>query len=185
MKILKQLIKEIILQESQFDCSKFNSHRGYYDLDVNNPFSIEDIAEAWSTCGIKPYENGTFHAYYAPNDLKKFREYKWSRQSAGGLEVTGRGGRTFQDKWHFIPDENENVGADKWDAMAQKLQNGWKPGSPAHVEIGKNKNNGITAVKVGEGNHRLAVALDLNLDIPIPVMFHFRENVQLSSDSNV
>jgi hypothetical protein len=41
----------------------------------------------------------------------------------------------------------------------------------------------FNGVKVGEGNHRLAIAKELG--IKVPVMFHFRSNVELSSASNV
>jgi hypothetical protein len=191
MKSLKSLIREILLQESSFDCSSLvpPGHRGrYYSIDPNNPPPIDDIIDGWSNCDLKLYDEDYFHAYYPPSALLPFREYKWSRETAGGLEVKGRTGSSYQDKWHFVPDAEERVGAQKWDAMVQKMkESGWNPRDPAHVHIGSNgtrsSGSGKGNAKVGEGNHRLAIALEL--DIPVPVMFHFRGQVHLSDASNI
>jgi len=170
MKYLRQFIFETI-QENLAVCKKFNGHKGYFEIDPNNPFSIEDVKDAWVNCGLKAYEFDTYHAKYSPDELWPYREYEWSRDTAADEDSI--------DKWQHIPDESGNVGVDKWDATVEKMhKSGWKTSNPAHIEIGK---NGV--VKVGEGNHRLAIAKELGIDVP--VMFHFRENVTLDASSNV
>jgi hypothetical protein len=76
------------------------------------------------------------------------------------------------------PDEEGNIGLDKWKAMADKLKKGWLERDPAIVYIGKN------AIKVGEGNHRLAVAKQIGLK-EVPVRFMWRNEVQFIPASNV
>lgn len=175
---LKKFIKESILSSKLSECEKFNAYRGYYEMDPNHPFSIEDVISAWSNCGLKAIESGNFHAIYSPGELWKYREYSWSAQTASHEDVMGADG-SYQDKWRFVPDENDNVGIDKWNAMVKKMKSkGWDENQPAYVEIGK---NGLA--KVGEGNHRLAIAKELN--IVVPVLFSFKNNVSLSSASNV
>jgi hypothetical protein len=170
MKHLRQFIIETI-QANDALCKKFNGHRGYFEIDANNPFSIEDVRDAWVNCGLRAYEYDAYHAIYSPEELWPYREYEWSRDSAGDEDSI--------DKWQHIPDEGGNTGTDKWDAMVEKMRgSGWKTSNPAHVELGK---NGI--IKVGEGNHRLAIALELG--IPVPVMFHFKERVAFDPSSNV
>ena len=153
MKHLRQFIFETI-QENLATCKKFNGHKGYFEIDPNNPFSIEDVRDAWVHCGLKAYEFDTFHAKYLPEELWPYREYNRSREIA-------------------------NMEPEMWDTLTEKMKSeGWKDSKPAYVEIGK---NGI--VKVGEGNHRLAIAKQLG--IMVPVMFHFRQSVTLDPSSNV
>lgn len=160
-------------------CGSFGSHRGYYDMDPRNPRSIEDVIDGWTKCGLKANEFDTYHAFYSAEDLWPYREYTWSAQTASFEDVTGTDDQTYPDKWRFLPDEADNVGRAKWDRMVDKMKRaGWDPRQPAYLEIGK---NGIA--KVGEGNHRLAIAKQLG--ITVPVMFSFRTNVSRSSASNV
>jgi hypothetical protein len=175
---MKNLLKNFIKHVIQESSPKIVGHRGYYSIDPNDPPTIEDIKDAWAKDGLKPYDEDSYHAYFSPEELWRYREYDWSAKTAEGEEVISTSGNKFSDKWNFVPDENENVGLNKWNAMVEKMKSGWKTRDPAHVEIGK---NGV--VKVGEGNHRLAIAKELG--IKVPVMFHFRSNVELSSASNV
>lgn len=172
-----------MLVAETFDCESFSSQfdvwKGYYSIDPNNPPPLHDVIQAWSQCGFKAMEEGVFHAKYPAEELWEYREYTWSAKSAAGEEVKGSDDQTYQDKWHFIPDEQENVGMKKWEKMYADMQHrGWDNRNPAYFEIGK---NGIA--KVGEGNHRLAIAKELNIDVP--VFFAFKNTVNLSQASNV
>jgi hypothetical protein len=176
---LKKFIKESIISTEEDFCRKFDAHRGYYDIDPHQPLSIEDVIDGWAKCGLKARELDVFHAFYPADDLWKYREYTWSAESASLEDVTGTDGATYPDKWRFVPDEDDHVGIDKWNKMVEKLKTkGWSSKQPAYFEIGK---NGIA--KVGEGNHRLAIAKQLG--ISVPVLFAFKSNVSLSSASNV
>jgi hypothetical protein len=183
--LLKTLIKEIMESNHSktFDCadfsSKFDVWKGYYGINPNSPPPIHEVIEAWVQCGFKVTEEGTFHAMYSAEELWEYREYTWSVASAGGEEVRGAGDQVYQDKWHFVPDEQDNVGTKKWEKMfADMKHRGWDNRNPAYFEIGK---NGIA--KVGEGNHRLAIAKELNLSVP--VFFTFKHSVNFSHTSNV
>lgn len=175
---LKKFIREA-LDIDDSSCEKFDAFRGYYDMDPSNPFSISDVIDGWVNCGLKARESGTYQALYSADELWKYREYSWSAETASHDDVTGSDQTTYQDKWRFMPDEDENVGIHKWNKMVEKMKtNGWDRNRPAYFEIGK---NGIA--KVGEGNHRLAIAKQLGIDVP--VLFSFKSNVTLSHASNV
>lgn len=168
MSLLRLFLKESILAE------------GYYDISPQNPPPIEEVIERWKE-GDKAYDpDEAYHAIYSPEELWPYREYTWSSDTAGGLEVTGIDNETYQDKWHFVPqdDEGKIVGRTQWDHMYEELKKkGWNKNKPAYFEIGK---NGVA--KVGEGNHRLAIAMELG--ISVPVLFSFKSAVQLSGASN-
>lgn len=153
---------------------------GYYEISPQKPPKIPEVINKWMS-GDKAYDpDGTYHALYSPGELWPYREYTWSADTAGGTEVSGVDGETYQDKWHFVPldDEGKIVGKTQWDHMYQELKTkGWNKNKPAYLEIGK---NGVA--KVGEGNHRLAIAMELG--IPVPVLFAFKSSVQLSGASN-
>jgi hypothetical protein len=78
-----------------------------------------------------------------------YREYTWTREKA-----------------RRSPGE--------WDTLLQSMKDkGWTENDPAHVLVGKNGR-----AKVGEGNHRLAIAKELGIRL-IPVTFHFWQEVHL------
>lgn len=176
---LRQFIKESIKSFDNDFCQSFNAHRGYYDMDPNDPLPLKDVIEGWSKCGLKANEFDVYHAFYPADELWEFREYSWSAETASQQDVAGSDGMTYSDKWRFVPDEEDNVGLEKWNRMVEKLRSkGWNPKQPAYFEIGK---NGVA--KVGEGNHRLAIARQLK--IPVPVLFSFKNSVSRSTASNV
>jgi len=166
--LLRHLIRESILSE------------GYYDISPDNPPSVREVIDRW-VAGDKAYDpDEAYHAIYRPEELWAYREYTWSADTAAGAEITGGDNVSYQDKWHFVPmdDEGKIVGRSQWDHMFQEMKSkGWNKNKPAYLEIGK---NGIA--KVGEGNHRLAIAMELG--IPVPVFFAFKSSVQLSGASN-
>jgi hypothetical protein len=64
----------------------------------------------------------------------------------------------------------------KWDALKEDLRiNGWDPKEPLQLEIGAEG-----GVKVGEGNHRLAIARELRMS-KVPVWFHFMSGKVMKS----
>jgi hypothetical protein len=90
-------------------------------------------------------------------ELWPLREYTWTREnSRGGFAKVN--GKTVE-----LP------GPLKWDAIKEDMRvRGWDPKDPLHLEIGVDG-----GVKVGEGNHRLALARELGID-RIPVWFDFK-----------
>jgi len=103
--------------------------------------------------GAKLYDSRP-HGYYPIKDLLPYREYVWTK--------------------NYSRQTNE-----EWEALKQSLrETGWNPEEPIYIQIDKNGN-----AKVGEGNHRLAIANELiesegNTElINVPVMFEFRENI--------
>lgn len=148
-------------------------------MDPENPFSLKDVIDGWVKCGLKAIEPDSFHAFYSPEELWKYREYTWSAETASHEDVRGTDDEMYPDKWRFLPDEEENTGLNKWNKMVEKMRSvGWNPRQPAYFEIGK---NGVA--KVGEGNHRLAIAKELG--VRVPVVFSFKNSVTMSPASNV
>lgn len=101
--------------------------------------------------------NDSMPVYLSVRELWPFREYTWTRENS-------RSG--------FARVKSKTVMLDgplKWDALKEDLRaNGWDPKEPLHLEIGKEG-----GVKVGEGNHRLALAKELGMS-KVPVEFHFK-----------
>jgi hypothetical protein len=170
-RLLKTLIREYLIIE------------GYYDLSRMRPTpSIKYVIDEWVRSGNKAYDpDETYHAMYPAEEIWPYREYSWSSETAAGQDVIGKDMNPYQDKWHFVPMDDEGlvVGRSRWDFMVEELRKkGWKPTDPLYFEIGK---NGVA--KVGEGNHRLAIAREL--DMMVPVLFSFKQHVEKSRASNV
>lgn len=154
------------------------TRKNYYELSKFPGLRIEDIIKKWSIDGAALYDEDV-HGVFSADELWKYREYTWSRESAGGRQVKGRAGEIYTDKWAFLPDDDARVGEDKWDAFASKLKaSSWSSRDPLLLIVGR---NGVA--KVGEGNHRLALARQIGLKA-IPVRFLFWEKVELDSASN-
>lgn len=83
------------------------------------------------------------HALVKIKDILPYKEYERSREH----------GRNSPEEWD--------------DLVASMKEKGWNPKSPLHMIIGKQG-----GAKVGEGNHRLAIAKQLGIKT-IPVQFHF------------
>jgi hypothetical protein len=147
----------------------------YYDWAPD--MHIEGVIDEWSLKGRKLYDE-IVHATLTPDELWRYREYTWTRSSAAGEQVLSSKGQKYSDKWVFLPDDDANVGVDKWDAMVANLKTkGWSRQDPLIFIVGK---NGVG--KVGEGNHRLAIAKELG--IKVPVRFVFVQHAELDSASN-
>ena len=166
-RLLRQLVRECLLSEA------------YYDLNPLSPPPIDYVINEWKK-GNKADPAETYHAMYLPSELWPYREYTWNEDTASGKEVMGKDKSLYQDKWHFVPLDAEGliVGRSKWNFMFNELKTkGWNPRDPLHLEVGK---NGVA--KVGEGNHRLAIAKELG--IHVPVLFTFKNFVEKSAASN-
>jgi hypothetical protein len=76
-------------------------------------------------------------------DLWPLREYTWSRSKA-----------------RRSPEE--------WDALVKQMKRGWDPKDPAILLVGR-----AGGAKLGEGNHRLAIAREAKLSkVPVRVLFY-------------
>jgi len=78
---------------------------------------------------------------------------------------------TFGGEHHEEGYENdpEFKSGNRWDALVQYMkENGWKK-DPGHLMIGSDG-----SVKLGEGNHRVAIAQQVGLT-HVPIMYHFGE----------
>jgi hypothetical protein len=115
---------------------------------------ISEIVDRWVNNDEQLYDKRV-HGDYPIDQILPYREYEWVKEDA-----------------RLSPEE--------WDGLKNSLRTeGWKENDPVILMIGK---NGIA--KVGEGNHRLAIAQELieeegliNLT-QVPVTFVFQTNVQ-------
>ena len=133
---------------------------GYYNLKPGTP--IQEVIENWAEQDQKAYD-GSMPIWYSPREVWPYREYTWNRQNSRGgfAKIKGK--------------SVELSGPLKWDALAVDLKDrGWDPDDPLHLNIGKNGK-----AKVGEGNHRLAIAREVGLS-KVPVFFHFGQRVEVS-----
>jgi len=132
----------------------------YYDLKPGT--SIKEVIERWVENGEKAYDR-SMPVWYSPREVWPHREYTWTRDNARGGYAKVKG------KSVDLP------GPLKWDALGIDLKaRGWDPTEPLHLSIGKNGK-----AKVGEGNHRLAIAREVGLS-KVPVFFHFGQQVALT-----
>ena len=133
--------------------------REYYTIDPKNPPPIRDVLEDWMD-GKKAYDAGSlitghdlsYHGFYSVEELWPIREYDWSSEKHRG-------------------DQEE------WDTLVASIKKGFNPRYPIMVSLGK---NGVA--KIGEGNHRLAIAKQLEIKM-VPVNFIFQHKVQFDRNS--
>ena len=130
-------------------------HAGYYN---RRSESVSEIIRKWQDEGDELYDDS--QPVMVPlRDIVKYREYRWTRETSRGGYAKVNGKSVLLD------------GPLKWDAIKADMKlRGWDPKEPMHVMIGRKG-----GVKVGEGNHRLAIAIELRLS-QVPVFFHFYED---------
>ena len=104
--------------------------------------SVHDVISRWQKAGDKLYDDAQ-PVMLPTEDIFPFREFDRSRE----------GGRNSPEEWDQI--------------VSWMKATGWDPKKPLHMLIGKEG-----GAKVGEGNHRLAIAKQLGIKT-IPVQFHF------------
>ena len=126
---------------------------GYYDWQAG--MSLEDVIDRWRQEGQKLRED-SMPVLLPLRAVWPLREYTWTRDRARGGYAKVRGKSVLLD------------GPLKWDAIKEDMsQRGWDPKSPAHLMIGRQG-----GAKLGEGNHRLAIARELGIQ-KVPVDVHF------------
>jgi len=126
---------------------------GYYDPE--GPITLQEVARRWQEDGDKMFDRS--QPIMAPvSDVWKHREYTWTREtSRSGYAQLGKDAPLFP-------------GPLKWDALREELRlKGWSQNDPIIMFIGQSG-----GMKVGEGNHRLALARDLGMKT-VPVRFVF------------
>jgi hypothetical protein len=121
-----------------------------YSFDESNPLPIAEVLRRWEEDGNKPRFWDSLRMTYPLDDVWRYREYTWTREKA-----------------RQSPEE--------WDELKAAMKRGWDPASPIMLQLGR---NGIA--KVGEGNHRLAIARELGMST-VPVRFgSFDQQVTLT-----
>lgn len=120
--------------------------------------------------GDKPYDR---EVLFPVEELWAIRDYSWSRSNLrqGAVPVG-------PPKTNGCPTEysHEFSGTARWDALvAWMKQYGWRC-DPAHVFVGRDGR-----VKLGEGNHRVAIARQLGIK-KAPVIFWHRTEVSKTSE---
>ena len=103
--------------------------------------SLDEILNRWVEEGDKLYDASTFetafeeekyyHGIFDIYEILPYREYIWTKEDA-----------------RRNPEE--------WEELKESIRWGWDLTGPILLQVGKNR-----MAKVGEGNHRLAVALEL------------------------
>jgi len=134
--------------------------KSYYDWE-HQP--VSEIINRWANDNEQLYdpfmsghEPKGVHGYYNIYDILPYREYIWTKEDA-------------------------RRSPEKWEELKESIRSGWYVDGPINIMIGKNR-----VAKVGEGNHRLAVALELieeeGLEVlqNVPVFFGFWTTVNLN-----
>jgi hypothetical protein len=144
----------------------FGSLMGYYQIDPTHLPPLVDVAKRWAKHGDKAYdpEGEPWVFWYPIEEVLPYREYIWTRERA----------RHSPEEWDVIKNSMVEHG---WTTSAEYRVKSPKSIDPAHVIFGRNG-----YVKVGEGNHRLAIAKELGIK-QVPVRFHFYERVEPFSQS--
>lgn len=133
---------------------------GYYL--PSGPMTIKEIVERWQA-GDKMYDSA-MPLMLPIEEVFKYRDYDWTRKDSR----PGNGHFYESDEYNA---ETDISGTHKWDSLVQSLQkHGWDKKFAAMLFISKDGK-----AKLGEGNHRLAVARLLGMTtIPVQVFFYHR-----------
>lgn len=134
--------------------------KDYYEMNVSNPDPIPSVIKSWAEDHAQ-LTDAIVHGHYAIEEVLPYREYQWTRETSrpGSVRVDG--------EW-----EHFETGEGKWDALKSEMQkNGWPERMPLKLMVGRDG-----CAKVGEGNHRLAVADRVGIN-RVPVQFIFQQNV--------
>jgi DNA topoisomerase IB len=119
--------------------------------------------------GDKPYDE---QVLMDPKALWAIRDYTWSRNNLRAGAVPDGPPKADGSPAKY----KQMEGPERWDALVDWMKTyGWRV-DPAHVDIDK-----TGRVKLGEGNHRVAIALHIGLS-QVPVMFHVNHEVSPTSE---
>jgi hypothetical protein len=122
----------------------------YYSFNEGSPLPIAEVLRRWAKDHNKPRAWDAIRVDYPLNEVWKYREYTWTREKA-------------------------RQSLEEWDELKASMKKGWDPDNPLILIFGR---NGIA--KVGEGNHRLAIARELGMST-VPVRFgSFSQEVELT-----
>jgi hypothetical protein len=150
---------------ARFINATYDPESWYYDADSST--TLQEIIDRWQTQRPGQDKRGnplprqkmydrSMPLMLSVRDLWPLREYTWTRSAARGGYAQVGGKSVWLD------------GPMKWDALLQDMKNrGWDKDEPLYLNIGREG-----GVKVGEGNHRLAIAKELGLN-KVPVWFIF------------
>lgn len=155
--------------------------------------TVADIVEMY----VERHEcaSGTWMVY--TDSVRPYIEYHWSRQhhrtgsvptrgdgpkyaAMRGLgPLSGRSESESEEEWlrHMREADPEGLafGGSRWDYLVEYMrEHGWRKDDPGHIDIDLLGN-----AKLGEGNHRVNVALEIGLD-QVPMQFHYVERVTWS-----
>jgi hypothetical protein len=130
--------------------------------------TVKEIVKRWME-GEKIYDS-SMPLEMDIEDLWNFRDYSWTKETAR----SGFG--------HPYSDDEESItlpGPEKWDVLKNSLKvNGWFKEDALTLFVGKDGR-----AKVGEGNHRLAIARELKFKtVPVNVIFY--QNTYQTSEAS-
>ena len=130
---------------------------GPHHYHYEDGMTIKEVARRWAENHEKLYDD-RIHGWFPIEEVWPHREYTWSRDNS-------RSGMVEKDgEWVSME------GPEKWDYLKQQMkQNGWEgmPDVP-QMKVGRDGN-----IKLGEGNHRLAIARELGMrEVPIQFLFY-------------
>lgn len=136
----------------------------YYD--AHDGITVKELSERWLK-GQKAYDGPVLMDV---EDLWKYRDYDWSRE-------TSRGGHGLP----FYADEKQPwlQGPEKWDKMKEYMaKHGFDERQPIMLTLAKDG-----TAKISEGNHRLAIARELGIGMLPVKLFFYQKNYQTDDSS--
>lgn len=158
----------------------------YYRFDPK-VMSLDEVLDRW----VRDHEKAYDGPFLLPiEDVWPYREYKWSRENHRGGAVPLRKNKKEKKTWGFMSDTHHGkyvqpteeqlkalsegpfgepfLEGNRWDYLLKYMKkHGWDKDDPGHLYFGKNR-----VIKLGEGNHRIALAKEAGLKL-VPMMFHF------------
>jgi hypothetical protein len=151
---INQAVLKVAKKNPEFRKALVREIRAHSYFKYQSGMSLQDIIDKWQRDDEKMYDED--YVMIPVRALWPHREYTWTRDTARGGQARVKGKRM------------DLPGPLKWDAMVDDMKsNGWDVKEPGHFDIGK-----AGGVKLGEGNHRLAIARKLGIQ-KAPIQFHF------------
>ena len=158
------------IRRPKFDGLAANGQRGLAGYFNAHNLPLRDIAKRVKA-GDKTYSDKI--VMYPVAELATIRDYEWSRTNLrrGSVPVGPPDAEGCPTKY-----ERNVGGPERWDRLREWMEKyGWKC-DPAHVYVGRDGK-----AKLGEGNHRLALAESLGIE-KAPTQFWTNLEVSRTSD---